>query len=90
MENQHCQTHEQRELTEAEIDLMDEARAMEQKWNGLIDWLRSTPGIDQREVSIAATEGENAFMRIVRSITRPERIVDMGEQLDGPEYPLTP
>ena len=90
MENQHRKISGYRELTEAEIALMNEAKALEAKFNGLIDRLRSTAGIDQRQVAIAATDGESAFMRAVRSIARPERIVDMGETLDGPELAVAP
>ena len=76
MENQHQKISGYRDLSQAEIDLMNEVKSLEAKWNGLIDRLKAMgSSVDQRNVSIAATEGENAFMRAVRSIAQPERIV---------------
>ncbi|MGQ2942690.1 MAG: Acb2/Tad1 domain-containing protein [Blastomonas fulva] len=74
MENQHKKITGYRDLTEAEIALMNEAIELEAKFNGLIDRLKWTDGIDQRQVAIAQTEGESAFMRAVRSIAQPTRI----------------
>lgn len=74
MENQHKKITGYRDLTEAEIALMNEAKELEAKFNGLIDRLKSTGGIDQRQVAIAQTEGESAFMRAVRSIAQPVRM----------------
>lgn len=75
MDNQHRKIAGYRELTEAEIELMNEAKALEAAFNRLIDKLRGTADIDQRQVSIAQTDGESAFTRAVRSIARPTRIV---------------
>ena len=76
MDNQHRAINGYRELSEFEIGLMNEAKAIEAKWNGFIDRLREHTVFDQRQVAIAATEGEAAFMRAVRAIARPERIVE--------------
>lgn len=75
MDNQHKKISGYRDLSQAEIDLMNECKALEAQWNGLIDRLRATPDLDQRQVSIAATDGESAFMRAVRAVARPERKV---------------
>ena len=75
MDNQHRKIAGYRELTEAEIALMNEFKALEARWNGLVDRLRSLPDTDQRQAAIAATDGESAFMRAVRAIARPERLV---------------
>ena len=75
MDNQHRQISGYRELSQAEIDLMNEAKALEARWNGLVDRLRASTGCDQRQVSIAATDGESAFMRAVRAIAQPVRQV---------------
>lgn len=75
MDNQHRKISGYRELTEAEIELMNEVKALEAAFNRVIDKLRDTADIDQRQVSIAQTDGESAFMRAVRSIARPTRIV---------------
>lgn len=76
MDNQHKKIAGYRDLSQAEIDLMNEVKAFEAKWNGLVDRLRNMGSdIDQRHVSLAATHGEDAFMRAVRAIAQPERIV---------------
>ncbi len=75
MDNQHRQIRGYRELAPDEIALMNEVKALEAQWNGLVDRLRALPMADQRQVSIAATDGESAFMRGVRAIARPERQV---------------
>jgi hypothetical protein len=75
MDNQHRKIAGYRELSATEINLMNEVKAFEAQFNGLIDRLRATEGLDQRNVSIAATDAENAFMRAVRAIAQPERIV---------------
>lgn len=75
MDNQHKKITGYRDLSQEEIDLMNECKALEAKWNGLVDRLRANPDLDQRQVSIAATDGESAFMRAVRAVARPERKV---------------
>ncbi|WP_264592825.1 hypothetical protein [Sphingobium sp. B1D7B] len=76
MDNQHQKISGYRDLSQAEIDLMNEVKALEAKFNGMIDRLKGMGSdIDQRNVSISATEGENAFMRAVRAIAQPERKV---------------
>jgi hypothetical protein len=63
-----------RTLSQQEIDLMNEIKAMEASFNGLIDRLKGMGSdVDQRNVAIAATEGETAFMRAVRAVAQPER-----------------
>lgn len=74
MDNQHRKIVGYRELNAVEIDLMNEAKSIEAAFNRLIDKLRSAD-VDQRQVSIAQTDGESAFMRAVRAVARPTRIV---------------
>lgn len=76
MENQHRKIAGYRELSADEIALMNEAKALERQWNTLVDKVRSTVEIDQRQAAIAATDGESAFMRLVRAIARPERLTN--------------
>lgn len=76
MDNQHKKIAGYRDLSQDEIDLMNEVKAFEAKWNGLVDRLRNMGStLDQRHVALAATHGEDAFMRAVRAIAQPERIV---------------
>lgn len=80
MDNQHKKISGYRDLTQAEIDAMNGVKELEKRWNGLIDHLRRLPDADQRQISIAATDGESAFMRAVRGIARPERQIIPYEQ----------
>lgn len=75
MDNQHRKIAGYRELSEADIDAMNGVKHLEKQWNGLIDHLRGNSAFDQRQVAIAATVGEEAFMRAVRAIAQPERAV---------------
>lgn len=75
MDNQHQKITGYRDLSQGEIDLMNEAKALEATWNGFVDRLRANSSLDQRQVAIAATDGESAFMRAVRAIARPVRQV---------------
>lgn len=74
MDNQHKKITGYRDLSQAEIDLMNEVKAHEAQWNTLVDKLKAMgSALDQRNVAIAVTEGENAYMRAVRAIAQPER-----------------
>ena len=75
MENQHKKITGYRDLSQDEIDAMNGIKHLEAQWNGLIDHLRGVAGVDQRQVAIAATAGEEAFMRAVRAVAQPERKV---------------
>lgn len=77
MDNQHKKIAGYRDLSQAEIDLMNEVKAHEAKWNGIVDRLKGMGStVDQRNVALAATEGENAYMRAVRAIAQPARLVE--------------
>ena len=65
-----------RQLTTAERFAFADARQMEAKWNGLVDRVKTIPDVDQRQVAIAITEAEGAFMRLTRAIARPERLTE--------------
>lgn len=71
MDNQHKQIKGYRDLTQAEIDLMNECKAMAQQCGDLITRLRATEGLDQRWVSIGATDLQTGFMAVIRGIAQP-------------------
>lgn len=84
VENQHRQITGYRDLTQAEIDMMNEIKAHEKataelhrKVAALIgppsneDRYDSEISERRRNVAIARTEFETAFMRLVRSVARP-------------------
>ncbi|HEX8420908.1 MAG TPA: hypothetical protein VF638_12955 [Sphingomonas sp.] len=76
MDNQHQKIAGYRDLDQTDIDAMNSVKRLEARFNGMIDHLRGMPNADQRHVAIAATAGEEAFMRAVRAIAKPERIVE--------------
>ena len=60
-------------LSAHEIAALDGVKEVEATVNDMIDGLRLLPGVDQRNLAIAATDFEVAFMWINRAITRPAR-----------------
>lgn len=60
-----------RQLTEAEVALMNEGKALASKCGEFIEKLRATPGLDQRWVSIGATDMQTGFMAAIRGIAQP-------------------
>jgi hypothetical protein len=78
MENQHRKISGYRELSEAEIALMNEAKSLGAEVGDLLSSLKRDPngeGFDQRAVALAATHIQTGFMWLVRSIARPEGFV---------------
>lgn len=75
MDNQHKKISGYRDLSQVEIDQMNVVKKLEAKFNRMIDDMRGNSSLDQRQVALAATAGAFAFMRAVRAIAQPERIV---------------
>lgn len=76
MENQHRKITGYRELTQAEINLMNEAKQREIEALGLIERLQErfkAEGDSEslRWLSIAKTDIQKGFMALVRSIAKP-------------------
>jgi hypothetical protein len=71
MENQHRQIAGYRELSQAEIDAMNEVKAKGAELGDLIAKLRANPELDQRWVSIGATDLQTGLMALTRSIAKP-------------------
>lgn len=75
MENQHQKITGYRDLSPDEINAMNGVKHLEAQFNGLVEYLKALPGADQRQIALAATHGEEAFMHAVRAIAKPERMV---------------
>lgn len=71
MENQHRQIKGYRELSQTEIDVMNEIKAKGAELGELVSKLRNTAGIDQRWVSIGATDLQTGLMALTRSVAQP-------------------
>lgn len=71
MDNQHRQIKGYRELSQAEIDLMNEIKSQGVALGELVGKLRSTDGLDQRWVSIGATDLQTGLMALTRGVAQP-------------------
>lgn len=85
MENQHRKIAGYRELSQAEIDLMNEGKALAEQCGVWIEKLRLHPSasapmadahkigpaLDQRWISIGATDLQRGFMAVIRGIAQP-------------------
>lgn len=71
MDNQHRQIKGYRELSQAEIDLMNEIKTRGADLGELVEKLRATEGLDQRWVSIGATDLQTGLMALTRSVAKP-------------------
>ena len=71
MKDQHKKIKGYRDLSQEEIDLMNEAKALAEQCGALIEKLRSVKTNDQRWISIGATDLQTGFMSIIRGIAQP-------------------
>ena len=71
MENQHRQIKGYRELTQNEIDLMNAVKSQGVVLGELVQKLRETPGLDQRWISIGATDLQTGLMALTRGVAQP-------------------
>ncbi len=72
MENQHRKISGYRDLSEAEIALMNEVKGMGAQLALLVEKVQKTPDIDPRCAAIAKTELQTGLMWLTRAIARPE------------------
>lgn len=72
MENQHQKIKGYRDLSQAEIDAMNEAKALAEQCGAFVEKLRAQGAtLDQRWVSIGATDLQRGFMAVIRGIAQP-------------------
>lgn len=71
MDNQHKKIKGYRDLSQAEIDLMNEIKAKGVELGELVAKLRSTECLDQRWVSIGATDLQTGLMALTRGVAQP-------------------
>lgn len=73
VDNQHQKIKGYRDLSQAEIDAMNECKEMAEKVGELVCEIGGTmPNIDKRWHAIAVTDLQKGFMALVRSIAKPE------------------
>lgn len=71
MENQHRQIKGYRELSQQEIDLMNAIKTKGAELGELVGKLRATEGLDQRWISIGATDLQTGLMALTRGVAQP-------------------
>ncbi|TXH57566.1 MAG: hypothetical protein E6Q97_04310 [Desulfurellales bacterium] len=60
--------------SQSNVDLANEGKAFEEQYLRWLDKLEAHPDTDKRNVALARTYMENAAMRAIRSIFKPQRI----------------
>jgi hypothetical protein len=71
MDNQHRKIKGYRELSQAEIDLMNEIKSKGIELGELVQKLQAEKGIDQRWVNIGETDLQTGLMALTRSVAQP-------------------
>ena len=71
MQDQHAKIAGYRDLSQVEIDAMNEINALGIQIGALVDKLMATEGLDKRWIAIGKTEAQQAIMALVRSVAQP-------------------
>ena len=71
MDNQHRKISGYRELSQAEIDAMNEIKAKGVELGDLVAKLKAMPDLDQRWISIGATDLQQGLMALTRGVAKP-------------------
>ena len=71
MENQHRQIKGYRELTQEEINLVNEVKQKGVEFGDLFEKLEKIENIDKRWLSIGKTDLQKGLMATTRAIARP-------------------
>lgn len=71
MDNQHRLIKGYRELSEQEISLMNRIKDAGLRLEALVYQLRNTPSLDQRWISIGATDLQTGLMALTRGVAQP-------------------
>lgn len=72
MDNQHRHIKGYRELTEEEIDLMNETKELAESCNKLLNKLTLAEGTDMRCLRLARDNLQQGFMWAVRAVAKPD------------------
>lgn len=71
MENQHKKITGYRDLSQSEIDMMNEGKALAELCGKFIEKLESYPDFDKRCIALGKTNLQQGFMWSIRSVARP-------------------
>lgn len=72
MDNQHRKISGYRELTQADIDLMNEIKAEGPRLQALIDKITDNANTDLRWSSIAKSHLQQGLMALTRAVAKPD------------------
>lgn len=71
MKDQHEKITGYRDLTQDEIDLMNEGKALAEQVGQYVAKLNDLGTTDKRWVAIGRTDAQTAFMALIRSVAQP-------------------
>lgn len=71
MDNQHKKIKGYRDLSQGEIDLMNEAKALAEQCGAFIEKLEQKMELDHRCVALGKTNLQQGFMWTIRGIAQP-------------------
>lgn len=71
MDNQHKKIKGYRDLSQEEIDMMNEAKELAEKVGELTAKLMASDKTDKRWVSIGTTDLQKGFMSLIRGVAQP-------------------
>lgn len=72
MDNQHKKISGYRDLSQEEIDLMNQIKTKEKELGELFKKMTAMPDTDKRSAALGRTNMEQGFMWLVRSVAKPE------------------
>jgi len=72
MDNQHKKISGYRDLSQWEIDAINEFKKMGNEFEKLFENLANVDSVDKRWLAIAKTDLQKGIMALVRSIAKPE------------------
>lgn len=71
MDNQHKQIKGYRDLSQEEINLMNEAKELAEKVGALVSKINLLSETDKRWLAIGQTDLQKGFMAVIRAVARP-------------------
>jgi len=71
MKDQHEKIKGYRDLSQEEIDLMNEAKELAEQVGALVKKLKAKEGLDPRWIAAGATDLQKGFMCIIRGVAQP-------------------
>ena len=71
MKDQHEKIKGYRDLSQEEIDLMNEGKELAEQCGEFIEKLLATESTDKRNVNLAKTNLQQGFMWAIRSVAQP-------------------